>query len=259
MPKRRMPPTRYPYNLEKSYQRELIRLVRAWRKAVMSYFSKYLAKYLRGGTVILDADDNPLWVEQFNQQLDLMGFSLEQSLSSTKITSIATKFVRSIDTFSYSNVKLQAGIVGLDPISQNDALRAYTKAKISENVSLIQSMHTNYLDTLKNDIYRSITKGSSITDITDAIVKRTHMAENHAKLIANDQTGTIISQVDAYRTQSAGATKYIWRSMEDQRVRPKHRQLDGKIFRYNDPNGGDDGQKPGEPIRCRCVADPIFE
>ena len=72
------------------------------------------------------------------------------------------------------------------------------------------------------------------------------------------QTGTIISQLDAYRAKSAGAEKYLWRSMEDRRVRPKHRELDGETFRYGDPHGGDDGQLPGEPIRCRCIAEPIF-
>lgn len=84
------------------------------------------------------------------------------------------------------------------------------------------------------------------------------MTANHAKLIANDQTGSIVSQLDSYRAKRAGARKYIWRSMEDNRVRPKHRELDGTEQVYGNPDGGDDGQMPGEPIRCRCVALPVF-
>ncbi|MES5128901.1 hypothetical protein [Lactobacillus crispatus] len=45
--------------------------------------------------------------------------------------------------------------------------------------------------------------------------------------------------------------------MEDDRYRPKH-QVIGTRQTYDDPTGGDDGQMPGEPINCRCVADPIF-
>ncbi|WP_081495928.1 minor capsid protein [Lactobacillus pasteurii] len=104
-----------------------------------------------------------------------------------------------------------------------------------------------------------MTKGGGVTSVTKAIVDRTHMTANHAKLIANDQTGSIISQLDSYRAKRAGARKYIWRSMEDNRARPKHRELDGTEQVYGNPDGGDDGQMPGEPIRCRCVALPVFD
>lgn len=111
----------------------------------------------------------------------------------------------------------------------------------------------------RKDKRRSITKGGGVTSVTKAIVDRTHMTANHAKLIANDQTGSIISQLDSYRAKRAGARKYIWRSMEDNRVRPKHRELDGTEQVYGNSDGGDDGQMPGEPIRCRCVALPVFD
>lgn len=187
-----------------------------------------------------------------------MGFSMQQASKRHDVNSIATKFVRALNSFSYQNVKAQAAIVGLDPISDNNVLRNYVKGKIQENVSLINSMYSTYWHSLEKDIYRSITSGGGITSITDAITKRTGMGKKHADLIANDQTGTIISQLNAYRAKAAGAEKYLWRSMEDRRVRPKHRELDGKIFKYGDPNGGDNGELPGEPIRCRCLAEPIF-
>ena len=47
--------------------------------------------------------------------------------------------------------------------------------------------------------------------------------------------------------------------MEDGRVRPKHQELDQKVFSYDDPDGGDNGQLPGEPINCRCVALPVID
>lgn len=206
-----------------------------------------------------DATDDPSWADKVQHQLDLMAFSMETAHQDSKMTQIATRFVKALDSFSYNNVKMQTAIVGLDPISDNNLLRNFTKAKIAENVSLIKSMKSSYIQSLQKDIYRSITKGGGVQAITDAITQRTHMAYNHALLIANDQTGTIISQLDAYRAKSAGAEKYVWRSMEDARVRPKHRELDGRTFKYNDPAGGDDGQLPGEPIRCRCVATPVFD
>lgn len=118
-------------------------------------------------------------------------------------------------------------------------------------------MKQSYQDSLRQDIYNSITSGGGVTSISKALMKRTQMTYSHAQLIANDQTGSIVSQLNFYRASHTGATKYIWHSMEDRRVRPKHRALDGKTFDIDDPNGGDDGQKPGEPIRCRCYAEFI--
>ena len=75
------------------------------------------------------------------------------------------------------------------------------------------------------------------------------------KIIANAPT----IELNTYRNKQAGAGSYIWQTMEDDRVRPAHQDLDGKQFDYDDPNGGDDGQLPGQPINCRCVATPVFD
>lgn len=253
-------PTRYPMKLEQQYARDLKKVVNDWDRGARSCVKFYLKRYVNGGTQLKldDATNDPNWIDKLNQQIELMGFNMQQASKRHDVNSIATKFVRSLNAFSYNNVKAQAAIVGLDPISDNNVLRNYVKGKIQENVSLINSMYSSYWHSLEKDIYRSITSGGGITSLTDAITKRTRMARRHADLIANDQTGTIISQFNAYRAKSAGAEKYLWRSMEDRRVRPKHRELDGKTFKYGDPHGGDDGELPGEPIRCRCIAEPIF-
>lgn len=258
--KRRGVPTRYPWKLEEQYAKDIKKLVRGWNRDAGFFTRAYLGQYLKGGSQLKldDATDNPDWMNQVDQQIQLMAFTLKQASDKRDMTQIATKFVRAINSFSYHNVKMQAAIVGIDPISDNVVLRNYVKGKIAENVALIKSMKSYYWSSLEKDIYRSITKGGGITSITDAITTRTGMARKHADLIANDQTGTIVSQFDAYRARSAGAEKYVWRSMEDNRVRPKHQELDGRAFKYGDPNGGDGGQLPGEPIRCRCVAEPVF-
>lgn len=246
--------------MEDWYARQINQLVNSWNRSARTYFKFFLKPSVTGSQLKMDdATDDPNWADKVQHQLDLMAFSMEIAHQDSKMTQIATRFVKALDSFSYNNVKMQTAIVGLDPISDNNLLRNFTKAKIAENVSLIKSMKSSYIQSLQKDIYRSITKGGGVQAITDAITQRTHMAYNHALLIANDQTGTIISQLDAYRAKSAGAEKYVWRSMEDARVRPKHRELDGRTFKYNDPAGGDDGQLPGEPIRCRCVADPVFD
>ena len=119
-------------------------------------------------------------------------------------------------------------------------------------------MKNRYAGSITGVISRAISNGDGTGAITKEIVKQTGMSVRHAALVANDQTGSALARFNESRHKAAGAKDYVWQSMEDNRVRPKHQELDGTRQSYDDPNGGDDGQTPGEPINCRCVADPVF-
>ena len=54
-------------------------------------------------------------------------------------------------------------------------------------------------------------------------------------------------------------TSYTWMTSRDERVRPRHKELDGKEYEYGKPTGAEDGLPPGQPIMCRCVARGIVE
>lgn len=246
----------YPKKIEDWYARRLQSYVRNWRKQAQKIVKQYVNPYVRNGNVLSD-DAYSSYIDQIQQGLSLLSM-IDQANNNYEYRGLARKFVVAVNKFSYHNVKLAVKIKGIDPISDNPVLRDIVKTNIQYNTSLIQKMKGNYINSLRDDIYRSITKGGGVKDIADALVKRTHMTMQHASLIANDQTGSVISQLDSYRATHAGAERYIWHSMEDNRVRPKHRELDGKAFKYDDPMGGDNGQLPGEPIRCRCYAEPIF-
>lgn len=259
MAKRRTPRTKYPRNIERSYLAMLRKLILSWRKAATRLAEKHVYQFVKGGNALLKTDAGNDPIDSVIAQLNIMSFEL-QNLQPRYLIDMSTgQYVRALNSFSFNNVKMQTAVVGIDPITNNKAISDYVKGKIAENTSLIKSMQSDYANKLQDDIYRSITKGGGITDIANCISKRTNMAYNHARTIANDQTGSIISELDSYRSQKAGANSYIWRTMEDDRVRPEHEELDGKEFDYDDPTGGDDGDLPGEPINCRCVAEPVFD
>lgn len=256
----------YPIKIERGYYRKLARLVKSWRSIAQRSIDS-LKPYIAGGTKILQDADNsndPNWTSYVQQALDLFSTSVQNAQTDSELHNLATQFIYSVSAFSagkeltrHGAVKVNASIVALNPLQNNAKLQEYAHSKIIENTNLIKTMRQRFIDQLKNDIYVSINSGGGVSDLAHVLAKRTGMTLRHADLIATDQTGKILSQIDAYRAQSSGSTKYVWRSMEDKRVRPKHRQLDGKTFKYDDPNGGDNGQLPGEPIRCRCYADPI--
>lgn len=256
----------YPMAIERSYYRELSKMVRKWQRQAAS-LTLALKPYLMGGTkVMTDADnsDNPQFANYVQQALDLFSVQVENAQTMQELENTATRFVYAVSSFSANKAKnyrgsvmMSGGIKAINPLNGDKKLQEYTRLKINENANLIKTMRQRYIDQLQGDIYRTINKGGGVSDLAHVIRDRTNMTLHHADLIATDQTGKILSQIDMRRNVLNGATRYIWRSMEDNRVRPKHRELDGREFAYDDPNGGDNGQLPGEPIRCRCYAEPV--
>lgn len=252
--------TRYPRKIEDWYAKQIKSWVKSWQRIASRYIDDYLAHYVHGGNSFLQDDDNDKdWSEAFDTFIKAMSAAILSSTSEQEIKRTVDKFVKAVDNFSYVNVKMQAGAVGLNPIQSDAELDSYVKIKLVENTHLVLNLRDEFADKLQIDIYNAITKGGGSGAVRDVLVKRAGMTLKRADLIANDQTGTIVGQVNAYRHKKAGANRYIWQSQEDERVRPKHQALDRTVQNYDDPDGGDDGEMPGEPIRCRCVADPIFD
>jgi SPP1 gp7 family putative phage head morphogenesis protein len=59
--------------------------------------------------------------------------------------------------------------------------------------------------------------------------------------------------VNRARQTELGVKQYTWRTSLDERVRPEHQEREGEVFSWAKPPK--DGH-PGQPINCRCTADP---
>ena len=79
-----------------------------------------------------------------------------------------------------------------------------------------------------------------------------------ADLIAQDQTIKLVADLNRYRQEQAGIKRYRWVSKQDDRVRPLHQRLNGKIYEWGKPTGAEHGLPPGQPIRCRCRAKAVL-
>lgn len=53
------------------------------------------------------------------------------------------------------------------------------------------------------------------------------------------------------RQQCSGIKFYIWRTKNDDKVRPSHQERNGKLFAY-----GNNDERPGDAYGCRCIAEP---
>lgn len=130
-------------------------------------------------------------------------------------------------------------------------LRAFT----AENVALIESMGQRYLDQVERLIVSGVAEGRRWEDLAVEIEDRFDVAESSAQLIARDQVGKAYGAINEVRQTELGIEGYVWRTVQDQRVRDEHRALEGQHFSWDDPP--EDGH-PGEPVSCRCWAEPDF-
>jgi SPP1 gp7 family putative phage head morphogenesis protein len=79
--------------------------------------------------------------------------------------------------------------------------------------------------------------------------------EVRAALLARDAVGDLVSGVTQTRAQQLGADRYVWRSMEDARVRPLHAELDGTTRSWSEPHPTEG--HPGDAFGCRCTAQAL--
>ena len=82
---------------------------------------------------------------------------------------------------------------------------------------------------------------------------------NGAELIAHDQSNKLGTTLNHILQKDAGITRYKWSTSIDEKVRKRHHDINGTIYKWGEYTGAEDGLAPGLPIRCRCVAIPIIE
>lgn len=125
-----------------------------------------------------------------------------------------------------------------------------------ENAALIKDIGQTAIDRVARLVTDCARKGSSTRDLQDAVKGELGIAERRAALIAVDQIGKFNGRLTQRRQQAIGVERYTWRGVLDERERPQHLAREGQVFRWDEPPS--DGN-PGEPIRCRCVAEPVMD
>lgn len=163
----------------------------------------------------------------------------------------------------------------------NSSLNAFTR----ENVVLITRMQADYLSEVERIASSGFRQGQPISAISKQLIDDpklmkslgvgikefeqergrkfpvkgkdlTAKTKNRARLIASDQVGKLNGELTELRQTNLGVESYTWRTSLDERVRPTHDDREGKVYKWTDPPP--DGN-PGESIRCRCYASPLFD
>ena len=147
--------------------------------------------------------------------------------------------------------------LGVAPFRSEPFLTPLAEGWVKENTALIKSIPQRFHTELETLLQRGVMNGASVRTLQDAIKEQYGVNQSRAKLIAQDQTLKLQSRLTEYRLKSVGVTRYIWRTVQDSRVRPKHVERSGKTFSWDSPPSG--GQHPGQEVRCRCRAEAVWD
>lgn len=260
--RRKIPKQAYPKAIEKDYADQIAnisgRLVRHLMKPLIQELPHLLASAARSreDSVRLDAGEGKRVRDLAERARDQM-----KTVGVDRVEALAKKFAQ--QTSSHQRIQLNKQVkaaLGVNAFLQDKGLKNKIDHFVAENVSLITSIQQRAPNEIEKIVTRAITSAKPYEEVAQEIVDRFDVEENHAKLIARDQIGKLYGQINASRQKEIGVTRFIWRTVGDERVRDEHSDREDESeddpYSYDDPP---DGELPGEPIQCRCHAEPVFD
>lgn len=138
-------------------------------------------------------------------------------------------------------------------------VRDALNASVQENIGLIRSIPTQYLQQVQGVVMRSYSAGRDLKSMVDGIKAIYPKAQDRAVIIARDQSNKANATVNRARQLGLGLTEGIWMHSGAGKVpRPKHLKAGKERLVFDLRKGAPvgDGNKwvlPGEEINCRCT------
>ncbi|WP_168990515.1 phage minor head protein [Aureimonas flava] len=149
--------------------------------------------------------------------------------------------------------------LGIDiaTVVRNEDLGDYLETVTDRNVGLIRKLARDTSENVRQAVLNAILQGRTAKQLRGDLTDQFGISQRRAKVIARDQIAKVTSDLNQRRHTQAGITHYVWSTSHDERVRARHRALDGNEYEYGKPTGAEQGLPPGQPIQCRCVGRAI--
>lgn len=144
------------------------------------------------------------------------------------------------------------------------AQRAVIAKEWGQNLELyIQDWTKQNILQLRKEIQAPILGGARAESFHELLQENYGVSKRKAKFLARQETSLLMSKYHETSCANLGITQYRWGGANDERERPDHKALNGKVFSFTDPPVTDKRtgarNNPGEDYNCRCVAIPILQ
>jgi len=259
----------HPRSLEREYARALLRFVSKLQGIILNRliprFPEIETKVteLRPDSSRQDQETAADLIADLMQSVNLW---FDDALKAYYAETVAEDLGWQVADFNRKEIgKVFQSVLGLDIAGREPWLVSEIKMFTKTNAALITDIPRKMAADIESTMYTGLRQGMRHEAMRDWIVKDLggpngeagvfQKVETRAALIARDQVSKFNGQLTSLRHRDAGVEKYIWHTAMDERVRPEHADREGDAFSWDDPP--EDGH-PGEPINCRCWAEPVF-
>ena len=242
--RRRIPDARYAHSAERFYARSMNRLVDQMQGIIRHEMRQF--NHTRR-----DSYESAEYIREMVNRMRVLTAGMLVKEAAT----MAGRFIRMVNSISSANFNAQTAAAGANPPGE-PWLDTFMRDSIALNVRLIEALPGDLHDRLAKIIFDGVRGGTSNRDMERLIQAQLRVTRNKARFWARDQTGKILGQMNARRHQNAGITQFRWSDSGDESVRAEHSARNGRVYSYSDPPNG---ELPGEPYNCRCVAKPVFD
>lgn len=198
-------------------------------------------------------DAEPSWFDRLISLSVRLGIIADQAV----VRILGLEAARHSDRFM-ATAKRALG-VDLTAVVRNEDLTEYLRTAATRNAALIKGLADETVKRVQQVVTTAVINGQTATILRKTLTEQFQIEDRRAQLIARDQISKLTSDLNKIRHEQAGITTYTWRTSADERVRERHRALEGKVYKYGEATGAEGGLPPGQPIRCRCVAAAIVE
>ena len=225
------------------------------------YNNWYMARSKLPYDILIAVADAEAKVARVERRVDAHLQNLQRLMENDPQFSLKGYFKKTINKFEDKFLKGIEGIVVAptltDEMAENLA-EMYTK-----NMNLyIKGWTEESIIRLRKRMQKNAFQGYRASSFVKEIEHDFQMSHTKAKFLARQETSLLMSQFREERYKSVGVQKYRWSTSGDQRVRPYHNRLNGKIFTWDNPPIVDEyGHRahPGQDFGCRCIAIPIID
>lgn len=242
--------------LELEYFGLLLALLERARKYVAFHLIPELGAILRESQRP-DAREDARGSARVNELVDRMVEDFWKNTDTGELERIGRRMANATDRHNRKELGKQvAAATGLELdelVGAEPGLGLRISDFVAENVALIKSIPDRYFQEIEFHVIDGVRRGARQEEIAATLQERFNVGRSRAELIARDQVGKFHGELNHARQTAIGVSAYIWRTVRDNRVRSEHDEREGERYTWDDPP--EDGH-PGEPINCRCYAEP---
>ena len=264
-PKRRLPrPPRLPFPTRA--EREYVALLQRRTKALRDFTLARLMPALERASAALGVrqDDDRDEVDHLYATLKGLRVEWEHQPAAQQLELPLGHIAEQVSANGKAGLRRQVkAVLGINPLIHDKTLPAKVAGWTHGNVALIKTVDSRYFSEIEGIVHRGLAAGTRPETMAESFAERYGVSVSRGNVIARTETGKLHAGLDRQRQQDLGIESYIWRTAEDERVRPVHAERDGLKFRYDDPPGDPDdpgdGANPGDGVMCRCSQEPCLE